>query len=131
MAEEFQSRKLHEIGKCEENCCAGRLHVIFTPEEKRLLHAQIFRDCEFNRIDFSNADLRESRFLNVALTGCDFSSADLRGTSFIACDLHGANFTGVVLGRTRFDACWLIGALGLSSSMSDYVRENGGLLWLS
>ena len=131
MVKNFQSGAANKIQKCEENRCAGPLHVIFTPEEKRLLRAQIFSDCEFNRIDFSNADLRETRFLNASLTGCDFSGADLRGTSFIACDLCGANFAGVVLGRTRFDACWLIGALGLSSSMSEYVRTNGGMLWPS
>lgn len=132
MAKKLQSDDIGEVhDECEEDCCSGRLHAIFTSEEKRLLSAQTFRDCQFNRIDFSNADLRESEFLNTSLNGCDFSGADLRGASFIACDLRGANFAGAVFDRTRFDESWLIGACGFSSWMSDYVRKKGGLLWLS
>jgi len=127
------AKKIHSNDTCEgdRNCCSGGLHTIFTPQEKRLLRAQTFQDCEFNRIDFSSADLRETQFVNVSLNECDFSGADLRGASFIACDLRGTNFAGATLGRTRFDESWLIGARGLSSWMSEYARRNGGLLWLS
>jgi uncharacterized protein YjbI with pentapeptide repeats len=116
---------------CEGQCCPSGLHVIFTSAEKHLLRGQSFQGCEFNRIDFSSADLRETEFLNVSLKECDFSGADLRGASFIACDLRGANFAGAAFGRTRFDDSWLIGARGLSPWMSDYARGNGGLLWVS
>ena len=114
-----------------ESRCSGGLLVILTPGEKRLLRAQSFDGCEFNRIDFSSTDLRETEFLNVSLRESDFSGCDLRGARFIACDLRGANFAGATLGRTRFDNSWLVGARGLSSAMSDYARGNGGLLWLS
>lgn len=111
--------------------CSGGLLVILTPGEKRLLRAQSFEGCEFNRIDFSSSDLRESEFRNTSLRECDFSGSDLRGTRFIACDLRGANFAGATLGRTRFDKSWLVGARGLSTPMSEYARSAGGLLWLS
>ena len=81
MAEKLRSGEAHKIQKCEENCCAGPLHAVFTPEEKRLLEAQTFGDCEFNKIDFSNADLWDTRFVNVSLTGCDFSDAEWKARS--------------------------------------------------
>lgn len=115
----------------KDNCCSGRLHVIFTAQEKRLLAGQVFSNSELNRIDFSQADLRETLFLNASLSESDFSGADLRDASFITCDLRGANFGGAIFGRTRFDNSSLFGARGLSRGMSDYVRRNGGLLWLS
>ncbi len=131
MAKKTQSNDTCEDHESEATCCSGQLHAIFTPQEKRLLRAQTFRDCEFNRIDFSSADLRETQFLNASLNQCDFSGADLRGASFVACDLRGANFAGAAFGLTRFDDSWLIGARGLSSWMREYARKNGGLLWLS
>jgi uncharacterized protein YjbI with pentapeptide repeats len=115
----------------ENSCCEGRLHVIFTSEEKRLLFGQVFSDADLNRIDFSCADLRETQFLNVSLNECDFSGADLRGTSFLSCDLRSARFDQAVFGRTRFDNSWVVGARGLSGQRSYYVRKNGGLLWFS
>ena len=131
MAKKFLSDDTCEDHEFDENRGPGRLHAIFTREEKRLLRAQTFRDCEFNRIDFSSADLRETQFVNASLKECDFSGADLRGARFIACDLRGADFAGAVVGRTRFDRSWLIGARGLSARMRDYARRNGGLLWAS
>lgn len=115
----------------KESCCPGRLHVIFTPEEKSLLAGQVFNNLEFDRVDFSHADLRQALFLNVSLSESDFSEADLRGANFIACDLRGATLARAILGRTRFDRSSLVGARGLSRQMSGYVRRNGGLLWLS
>lgn len=117
--------------ECPCSCCSARLHVIFTTLEKRLLAGQVFRNLEFNRIDFSQANLQETLFLNASLSESDFSGADLRGASFITCDLRGANFGGATFGRTRFDNSSLFGARGLSRGMSDYARRNGGLLWLS
>ena len=131
MANKTLSNDTCEDDEIERNCCSGGLHIIFTSQEKRLLGAQTFRDCEFNRIDFSSADLRETQFVNVSLNECDFSGADLRGASFIGCDLRGANFAGAAFGRTRFDESLLIGARGLSFWMSEYAGRNGGLLWLS
>jgi uncharacterized protein YjbI with pentapeptide repeats len=116
---------------CESRCRSDGLHVIFTPAEKRLLRGQIFKDSEFIRIDFSNADLRDAEFLNISLEGCDFSGANLQGASFIACDLRSANFARAIFGGTRFDDSWLIGARGLSNHMSDYARRKGALLWAS
>jgi len=116
----------------KDNSCSGRLHVIFTAQEKkRLLAGQVFSNSDLNRIDFSQADLQETLFLNTSLSESDFSGADLRGARFITCDLRGANFGGAIFGRTRFDNSSLFGARGLSRGMSDYVRRNGGLLWLS
>ncbi len=121
-----------EVFQChKDSCCPGRLHVIFTSREKRLLAGQVFSNIEFNRVDFSHADLREALFLNVSLSESDFSEADLRGAGFIACDLRGASFARAILGRTRFDSSSVVGARGLSRQMSDYIRRNGGLLWLS
>jgi uncharacterized protein YjbI with pentapeptide repeats len=132
MAKKSEKDGLDKASACDDSvCCAGNLHVVFTPREKRLLGARVFRDCELNRIDFSHADLRETLFMSVSLNECDFSGADLRGTSFIACDLRGANFAGATFSRTCFNNSWLINASGLSASTSEYARRNGGLLWLS
>ena len=129
---ETPRRPSAEVPRChKENCCSGGLHVIFTPQEKRLLAGQVFSNSELNRIDFSQADLRETLFLNASLSESDFSGADLRNASFITCDLRGANFGRAIFGRTRFDNSSLFGARGLSRGMSDCVRRSGGLLWLS
>lgn len=117
--------------KTRSKCCSARTLVIFTPDEKRFLCGRTFLNCEFKNIDFSHANLRYSEFVNVSLEESDFSNADLHGARFVDCDLRGANFAGAALGRTSFDRSWLIGARGLSSRMSDYVRNNGALLWPS
>jgi uncharacterized protein YjbI with pentapeptide repeats len=131
MAKKSHANIATEVGRIERTCRSGQLHAIFTPQEKSLLCAQRFRDCEFNRVDFSSANLRETQFVNVSLKQCDFSRSDLRGASFIGCDLRGANFAGAAFDRTRFDNSVLIGAHGLSSWMSEYAGRNGGWLWLS
>ena len=112
-------------------CSDGPLHLVFTPNEKRMLSGLVFRDSELSRVDFSHADLRETEFHDVLLNGADFSGADLRGAYFIGCDLRNARFDYAVMSRTRFDRSWCIGARGLSDDMSDYVRRHGGVLWFS
>ncbi|HLH76034.1 MAG TPA: pentapeptide repeat-containing protein [Candidatus Binataceae bacterium] len=107
------------------------LHAVFTAGEKSHLHDQVFRGCELDRVDFSEANLCEAVFFRVSLSGCDFSRADLRGASFVGCDLRGANFTQAVFGQTRFDNSWLIDVRGLSHWMIGYLRSHGGLLWPS
>src|SRR6516225_3534309 len=131
MSKKRSRMRINRCSGCLELCSGGGLHLVFTPNEKRMLSGLVFRDSELNRVDFSHADLRETEFHDVLLNGADFSGADLRGASFIGCDLRNACFHHVVMSRTRFDKSWLIDARGLSNEMSDYVRRHGGLLWLS
>ncbi len=112
MAKKFHAEDSDRADQRGEVRWSGRLRAIFTSREKRSLWAQTFRGCELDRIDFSNADLRQAQFLNTSLSESDFSGADLRGASFIACHLRGANFTGATFGCTRFDESWLIGLRG-------------------
>ena len=106
-------------------------HQIFTASEKRLLSGIVVCDVELDRVDFSNADLRNAEFRGVSLVAADFSGADLRGASFFGCDLREGCFKGALFQLTRFDDSWLIGACGLSEPMRQYVRRRGAHLWRS
>ena len=113
------------------SCSKDETHRIFTAREKERLFGLVCCDTELNRVDFSNANLREAEFHSVSLVAADFSGADLRGASFIGCDLREARFDGALLQLTRFDQSWLIGAQGLSEPMREYVRQQGAHLWIS
>ena len=131
MSKKRSRMRINRCSGCLELCSGGGLHLVFTPNEKRMLSGLVFRDSELNRVDFTHADLRETEFHDVLLNGADFSGADLRGACFIGCDLRNARFEHAVMSRTRFDKSYLIGARGLSDAMSNYVRRHGGLLWFS
>ena len=107
------------------------MHHIFTAAEKEHLFGLVLSHMEFERVDFSDADLRCAEFRHVSFVASDFSRADLRGANFIGCDLREARFDRAQFEFTRFDDSWLIGAQGLSEPMRDYVRERGGRLFLS
>jgi len=114
----------------DERAADSGLLEVFTYEEKRQLAGIEVSGLEMNRVDFAGANLRWARFEDVSLYGCDFSRADLREAKFIRCDLRTANFLGATFGRTSFDDSLVIGARGLSTRMSEYVRSKGGFSWL-
>ncbi len=113
------------IGQISDTAQESALHV-FTSGEKRQLAAQVFCRVTLDRVDFSGADLSETRFDTVSLRGCDFSGADLRGAEFLRCDLRDANLCDVGLGDNRFHGSWLAGATGLTVAQTQYVCSRGG-----
>lgn len=100
---------------------------ILSAFEKLAMAGRTFEHTALDRVDFSMANLRITRFVHVSLQGCDFSMADLRGARFIACDLRGASFHEARFGDNRFDDSWLVGARGLSVARQQYIRVRGGL----
>jgi uncharacterized protein YjbI with pentapeptide repeats len=99
---------------------------VFTAGEKRLLRGHLFRGSNFDQVDFSSADLRETMFERVSLRGCDFSDANLRGAVFLACDLRGARFARACFGDNRFDECWFVGATGIGPFQRARIEKSGG-----
>ena len=100
---------------------------ILSAFEKLAMVGRTFEHTDFDRVDFSMANLRLARFVHVSLQGCDFSRADLRGSVFVACDLRGAVFLQTRLADNRFDGSWFVGTRGLSVAQQQYVRARGGL----
>ena len=100
--------------------------AVFTSLEKRHLFGEIFRGSKLDFLDFSRADLRGARFEGASLCGCDFSGADLRRTVFWDCDLQWARFDRAIFGDNSFRRSWLNGAEGITRSLFDYIRKNGG-----
>jgi uncharacterized protein YjbI with pentapeptide repeats len=80
-----------------------------------------------DHVDFSRADLRQSRFSGVSFCGCDFSNANLRDVLFVACDLRGANLANTCLEGSSFFRSWLTEVQGLTPNQWRYVAERGGL----
>jgi uncharacterized protein YjbI with pentapeptide repeats len=122
-------KKLHgSIGEClrctEGSCSTEGAHQIFTASEKRLLSGIVLFGVELDRVDFSNADLRNAEFIRASLVAADFSGADLRGASFFGCDLREACFKGALFQLTRFDDSWLIGRAGFQKRCV-YTFDNG------
>jgi uncharacterized protein YjbI with pentapeptide repeats len=103
-----------------------KIKRVFTAYEKQYLGGRIFRESQLNYLDFSAADLRDTRFESVLLYGCDFSGADLRGTAFLDCDLRGACFGRAVFGNNSFKGSWLTGAQDISCLLFEYIRARGG-----
>jgi hypothetical protein len=103
-----------------------KIKRIFTAEEKQALGGRIFRESQLDYIDFSAADLRDTRFESVSLYGCDFSGADLRSTAFLDCDLRCACFGRAVFGNNSFKRSWLTGAQDISYLLFEYIRARGG-----
>ena len=103
-----------------------KIKRIFTAEEKQALGGRIFRESQLDYIDFSAADLRDTRFESVSLYGCDFSGADLRSTAFLDCDLRCAHFARAVFGSNSFKRSWLTGAEDVSYLLFEYIRARGG-----
>jgi uncharacterized protein YjbI with pentapeptide repeats len=100
--------------------------LIFTTDEKQNLVGWIFRGSCLDSVDFSEADLREARFIGVSLCGSDFSDADLRGTVFVDCDLRWAHFERANFENNWFMGSWLTGAEGISHALFEYMRVRGG-----
>ena len=109
--------------------CGERLVSVFTTSEKQRLVARSFRGWDLDHVDFSGADLRGTRFVNMSLQGCDFSKADLRGAAFIGCDLRRANFEKAIFGYNRFEKSCLINATGISEPLRGYITAQGGSFW--
>jgi uncharacterized protein YjbI with pentapeptide repeats len=99
---------------------------VFTAGEKRLLRGNLFRDSNFDQVDFSSADLRDTMFERVSLRACDFSDANLRGAVFHGCDLRGARFARACFGDNRFDECWFVGATGIGPLQRTRIEKSGG-----
>ena len=99
---------------------------VFTAGEKRLLRGHLFKQVDFDHVDFSSADLRDAMFEHVSLRGCDFSDANLRGAVFLGCDLRSARFARASFGENRFDECWFIGAKGIGPFQRARIEEAGG-----
>jgi uncharacterized protein YjbI with pentapeptide repeats len=99
---------------------------VFTAGEKRLLRGNLFRGADFDHVDFSAADLRDTMFEWVSLRGCDFSDANLRGAVFHGCDLRCARFARASFGDNRFDECWFVGATGIVPLQRVRIEECGG-----
>lgn len=124
-----KSEERHQAYKPASSRCRNGLLSVFTTGEKQHLAARSFRDWELNHVDFSGADLRGTRFVNMSLQGCDFSKADLRGGDFIACDLRRANFENAIFGHNRFAKSCLIDATGISERLRAYLTAKGGSFW--
>jgi len=99
---------------------------ILTCLEKRELAGQVFRDQQFDEVDFSGANLSGARFESVSLQSCDFRHADLRGAAFINCDLRGACLFEAALGDNDFVGSWFAGVAGLTVEQIRYVFRKGG-----
>jgi uncharacterized protein YjbI with pentapeptide repeats len=99
---------------------------IFTDGEKHELAGQVFRDVQFDDVDFSGADLSGARFETVSLRNCDFKRADLRDVAFVDCDLRGASLHEAALGDNDFLGSWFAGVTGLSVQQIRYVFLKGG-----
>jgi uncharacterized protein YjbI with pentapeptide repeats len=99
---------------------------VFTEGEKRLLRGHLFKQANFDQVDFSSADLRDTMFERVSLRGCDFSDANLRGAVFLRCDLRSARFARACFGENRFDECWFVGATGIGPFQRTRIEESGG-----
>ena len=99
------------------------------PAKSNIWFAQSYRDWELNHVDFSGADLRGTRFVNMSLHGCDFSKADLRCADFIRCDLRRANFDNAIFGYNRFEKSCLIDATGISKRLRSDITAEGGSFW--
>jgi uncharacterized protein YjbI with pentapeptide repeats len=99
---------------------------VFTAGEKRLLRGQLFRDSNFDRVDFASADLRDAMFERVSLRGSDFRDANLRGAVFLGCDLRSARFARAMFGENRFDECWFVGATGIGPLQRGRIEKCGG-----
>lgn len=109
--------------------CGERLVSVLTTSEKQRLVSRSFRDWDLDHVDFSGADLRGTRFVNMSLQGCDFSKADLRGADFVGCDLRRANFEEAIFGHNRFENSYLINATGVSERPRGYITAKGGSFW--
>jgi uncharacterized protein YjbI with pentapeptide repeats len=103
-----------------------RCKVVFTSLEKQYLCGELFPGSNLDGVDFSGADLRRARFKGASLCGCDFSGADLRETVFWDCDLRSARFDCAIFGDNSFKGSCLNGAEGITRSLFEYIRENGG-----
>ena len=103
-----------------------RHEPVFTSAEKGQLRGELFRGSNFDEVDFSSADLRETMFDQVSLRGCDFSDANLRGAVFRQCDLRHARFTRARFGQNRFDECWFVGATGIGPVERACIAARGG-----
>jgi uncharacterized protein YjbI with pentapeptide repeats len=99
---------------------------LLTPSEKSRLHCTVLRDAEMSEVDFSEADLRGSRFERVNFSCSDFRRANLVGVSFFDCDLRETDFADAQLGLNSFLGSCLSSALGLSPRQSNYVVACGG-----
>jgi uncharacterized protein YjbI with pentapeptide repeats len=74
-----------------------------------------FGRSHFERVNFSESELAESRMCWNDFTRCDFTSAslsrcDLRASNFDGCVFRGADLSGADLRRSNFDACIFEGA---------------------
>lgn len=100
--------------------------IVFTSAEKQHLYGELFPGSKLDGVDFSGADLRGTRFEGASLSECDFSGADLREAVFWNCDLRGARFDCAIFGGNSFSRSCLNGAEGITRSLFEYIRENGG-----
>lgn len=103
-----------------------RAEKVLTAREKTQLQNTRLEDAALDRVDFSGADMRGSRFERVRFAGCDFRGANLIRVWFVGCDLSGAKFSDVLLGHNCFFGTRLAGAVGLSGRQRDYVMSLGG-----
>lgn len=99
---------------------------VMTMQEKGLLQETVLLDSTLDAVDFEGADLRDSRFERVCLSGCDFRNANLLGVRFLECDLMTADFSGARLGNNLFSGSCLSGASGLTLPQREYVVSRGG-----
>lgn len=74
-----------------------------------------FGRASFERVNFADTDLSESRmcwndFEDCDFSGADLSGCDLRASHFRRCNFAGANLRGADLRGSSFDGCTFIGA---------------------
>lgn len=67
-------------------------------ERCRLLDRQeMFVEAVFDRVGFIDCEMRQTNFLEHAMTGCQFRGSDLTQSNFLQSDITHADFTGAVL----------------------------------
>ncbi|MDP1814553.1 MAG: pentapeptide repeat-containing protein [Leadbetterella sp.] len=75
--------------------------VVFSRINKFLL-AWEFKGCTLALCNFSNLDIKKSKFSDCLIWDTDFVDVDLSGSDFSNCDLQGSKFQNADLSHTDF-----------------------------
>ncbi len=73
------------------------LHYENKQFDSRELDDSVFRECVFQKVDFTGTKLRNVRFIGCVFEDCVFEGAELMGSSFLSGRLRGVSFKGCLL----------------------------------
>jgi uncharacterized protein YjbI with pentapeptide repeats len=95
----IQSHDIFEMGMIQD-CAIEHQQV-----NKVIFDKMIFKNVTFTKITLTEVELTDVIFEKCDLSNVDFSEAVIHRTEFIECKMIGTNLTGVTLRNVLFDSC--------------------------